>query len=132
MSKIIINLTQHAATPEQVAQGVFDLSPEGRKALSGWLTFVGLPTADTIHSRAAVLAGIAAGDSKSVPEVPEGITYALIGGAPYLMSALENALIARGITPLYSFTERVSVETQAPDGSVTKTQVFKHIGFVQI
>ena len=54
---------------------------------------------------------------------------AMIGGAPYLMAELEKALWNRGIEPVYSFSERKSVETEK-DGVVTKVNVFEHVGFV--
>lgn len=31
----------------------------------------------------------------------------------------------------YAFSRRESVETQLPDGSVKKSSVFRHIGFVE-
>lgn len=34
---------------------------------------------------------------------------AMIGGSPWMMSALENALRKQGIEPRYSFEKRVSV-----------------------
>ena len=43
---------------------------------------------------------------------------------------LEEALMKRGIVPLYAFSRREVVETPLPDGSVKKTQVFRHLGFV--
>ena len=47
-----------------------------------------------------------------------------------LMPALQQALIDAGLRPVYAFSQRVSVEQQQPDGSVRKTNVFRHIGFV--
>ena len=58
------------------------------------------------------------------------VRRAMIGGAPFFMSTLERVLVLNGIKPLYAFSERVSEETTAPDGAVTKINVFKHIGFV--
>lgn len=56
---------------------------------------------------------------------------AMIGGAPYMMALLEQALWARGIVPLYAYSERRSVEKTDPiTGEVTKTAVFVHLGFV--
>lgn len=54
----------------------------------------------------------------------------MVGGAMYLISALEKALTEQGITPVYSFSKRVSKEEQMPDGTVKKTTVFEHLGFV--
>jgi hypothetical protein len=56
-------------------------------------------------------------------------THAMIGGAPWMMAALESALLDAYITPLYAFSVRESVEIAQPDGSVVKTAVFKHVGF---
>lgn len=117
----IINLTQHKASAEQVEAGVFDL-PE-TSVLKAVLTFVAIPTAENIKQRAKLLAGLA---------LTSNAEAAMIGGAPYLMGALEKELKAKGIQPLYSFTERVSVEVENPDGSVTKTAVFKHQGWVKV
>lgn len=129
----ILNLTQHTATPEQVAQGVVDLSDKGRKWLGEWLTFATLPTGDIIRERAEVIADIAAGDSMVVIEtLGAEYFYAMIGGAPFLMSALEIALIERGITPLYAFSVRESIEKTQIDGTVSKVNIFRHAGWVQI
>ena len=118
----IINLTQHAATTEQLAQGVVDCAPEFKETLGGLLTFEGLPSREEIRGKANALAALA---------VAYGYDAALVGGAPYLMSALESALKAEGVKPLYAFSARESVETTLPDGKVVKTTVFRHLGFVE-
>ena len=55
---------------------------------------------------------------------------AMIGGAPYLMAELEKELWRLGIEPVYAFSRRESVESTDAEGNVTKTAIFKHIGFV--
>lgn len=125
----ILNLTQHVATPEQIAQGVVDLSAEHRAILSGWLTFESLPTQAVLRDRAALIAGAAAGDSKSI-KIPAH-KRAMIGGAPFLMAPLEEALRDHGIEPVYAFSMRESVDQHMPDGSVRKVNVFRHAGFVE-
>lgn len=122
---MILNLTQHAATPEQIAQGVVDViqahgEPEKLKAL---LTFESLPTAEQVYDRADAIAQLAQSYF---------VDSAMIGGAPYLMGALERALNKRGIKPVYAFSERVSVEQTQADGSVRKVNVFKHVGLVEV
>ena len=107
-----INLTQHIATPEQ---GCFE--PDNKGSVQALLTFEEMPDAAEILRTAADLAGIA---------VDHGATEAMIGGAPFLMPALERALRRCGIVPLYAFSRRESVDL--PDGK--KTSVFRHIGFV--
>jgi hypothetical protein len=118
----ILNLTQHEATADQKAQGVFE--PVVKRQVTDRLNFISLPTKQDITDRAEAIARIASGNSY------KGIKFAMIGGAPYLMPELEKALKAKGITPLYAFSERVSEEVHQADGSVVKTNVFKHVGFV--
>ena len=114
----IINLTQHMATPEQVAAGVVE--PDDKSAVREVLTFGALPNAGEITRQANILTAMAAKYSQ-----------AMIGGAPYLMGPLEAALKASGIIPLYAFSVRESVETSDPQtGVVTKTQRFRHLGFI--
>lgn len=116
----ILNLTQHSATLEQIHAGVTAKAPEGVTAL---LTFNEIPVGNTIADRATAIAEIAKATK---------LKYAMIGGAPFFMSALENALIERDITPLYAFSVRESVESKDHDGAVVKTAVFRHKGFIQM
>lgn len=118
---LVLNLTQHQATPEQVAAGV--LEPENKAAIQAAITFDTLPTCQEIENRATLVAAIAKGSSCS---------KAMIGGAPFFMSALERQLLKVGVTPLYAFSERVSIEESLPDGTVKKTNIFKHVGFVEV
>jgi hypothetical protein len=60
------------------------------------------------------------------------ITRVMLGGAPYLMGALEKAVRECGFTPVYAFSQRESEEITQPDGSVRKVQVFRHCGFVEV
>jgi len=127
---MIINLTQHTSTDEQRSQGVVDLGGDELLSLKDALTFDSLPDRDEIESRAeyianlAVFNGLGSGDDDPWP------TTAMIGGAPYLMSALESALKAHSIRPVYAFSVRESEEQVQPDGSVIKFNKFNHIGFV--
>lgn len=113
---MIINLTQHNGTPEQ---GVTE--PANKALVQELLTFDALPSASGIRGRAEALASIA---------MQSGADSAMIGGAPYLMSALESALLDAGIKPLYAFSVRESVDQVQPDGSTHKVAVFRHAGWV--
>lgn len=115
----IVNLTQHVATPSQVQDGVFNL--DENLNLGAILTFTAAPSEEEMKERAEKLANIAA---------EAGAEAAMIGGAGYFMRPLEEALKAKGIRPLYSFSVRKSVEKPNPDGTVTKTNVFEHAGWV--
>ena len=119
----IINLTQHKATPEQIVAGVVDLEEEQRAELKVLLTFDELPSRYDIQDNADNIANIAI---HSFPDMKK----AMIGGAPFLMGALVKELIEYDIIPLYAFSKREIILETAADGSVTKTAVFRHLGFV--
>ena len=122
MIMAILNFTQHAATAEQVAAGVIDLMQHDLASLKALLNFVGLPTADEIYERAYAIAALA--ENLFAETV-------MVGGAPFLMPVLQKALQMRGITVLYAFSERVSIE-KIVNGVVVKTNEFKHSGFVEM
>ncbi len=115
----ILNLTQHVATPDQIACGVVE--PVDKKAVQQALTFSSLEEVCLMCERAEELADMA---------VSSGMFSAMIGGAPFFMPVLERALVNAGINVLYAFSERVSVETREGD-TITKIMVFKHVGFVR-
>lgn len=119
MKNIILNLTQHKATESQVLEGINDSLD--MKYIQELLTFQSLPTREEIEGKAKKLAEYA---------VSQQATAALIGGAPYLMSALEMALNEKGIEAFYSFSERRSKERHLPDGTVEKINVFEHVGLI--
>jgi hypothetical protein len=120
---MIINLTQHAATAEQIEAGVLNTSGAVKQRLQALLTFDTLPSREEIKNSALEIARMAK---------DHGAIFAMIGGAPFLMGLLEVALKVEGITPLYAFSVRESVEETLPDGSVRKINVFKHVGFVEV
>ncbi len=114
----ILNLTQHIATAEQAAVELADQ----RQQLLELLNFRQLPSRAELADRAARIAELAHN---------AGASSAMIGGAPYLMAPLELALRAAEVQPLYSFSQRESVEETLPDGSVRKMAVFRHLGYVE-
>src|SRR5438094_459333 len=102
----ILNLTQHAAAPEQIAAGVVE--PADKAAVQRLLTFEEPPTFSDICTRAKTLAEIA---------IASGFATAMIGGAPFLMGPLERCLRGyAGVKPLYSFSRREVVETVQEGG----------------
>lgn len=118
---MIFNLTQHNPTPAQKAEGVWDTTEE----IKGLLTFTSPPTKEEVEARAEAL-----GDVVESHHQFTGLRV-MVGGAPYLMGPLVKALQRRGFDPVFSFTERKSVEKHAEDGTVTKTADFEHVGWVQ-
>ena len=129
---LILNLTQHSATADQLAAGVVDLPADQQRELKQLLTFDTLPDVAELKDRAMKVAqlalrffeaqGVEIGSYRNKPT-------AMIGGAPFFMATLESALLDVVIQPVYAFSQRVSVETQTESG-VIKTSEFKHMGFV--
>ena len=128
--RLIVNLTQHAATEEQRAAGVCDLPEEFRKELLRLITFEEIHTPSEMRERAnSVLALFEGAGEKLTREEDEGIA-AMIGGAPFFSSALEEAFLRGGVRVLYAFSKRESIERVLPDGTVRKESIFRHAGFV--
>ena len=125
MEKKIVNLTQHTATPEQIAQGVVELDPEDRAECARLLTFDELPTEEDLWVRADQLVELV----KCSP-ISEPGCWVMIGGAPFFMESLATALRREGYCPVYAFSRRESIEEKQADGSVRKVAVFRHLGFV--
>lgn len=127
---LIINLTQHEATSDQLAEGVVDLPAEHRKALAEELTFSELPSPEEIRQRAEAIVALATmnglgGDADEDPW-PDA---AMVGGAPWLMPALCRQLEATAIPALFAFSTREAVEVEQ-NGQVVKTSRFIHRGFI--
>ena len=119
----IMNATQHVASQDQIDQGVIDLPTQEKQKLQELLTFVSVPTSEEVEERAKKIAILVDGARDNETN------HVMIGGAPYLMSALEYHLKALGIQPLYAFTKRVVSED--PSTGI-KTSAFKHAGWVGV
>jgi hypothetical protein len=127
----VINMTQHPATAEQEAEGVIEpqdvvqqnVVPATKEQVQNLLTFNTLPTSEELFYRATELAQIA---------MYSGCEAAMIGGAPFFMSELENALRKVGVKPVYAFSIRDSIEQPDGNGGVRKVNVFRHAGWVEV
>ena len=95
-----------------------------KKEIQNQLTFDTIPDRGAIEEAAKSIALLAV-----VLDI--GAETAMIGGAPYLMSALESALKDVGIKAIYAFSKRESTEVDDGDGGVRKVAVFRHMGFVE-
>lgn len=127
----ILNLTQHAATPDQVAAGVIDVSAHERELLAQALTFEWVPDAREIHSRCELLAELAStSDAWEPQDGAPAMARVMIGGAPWLMGPLAGYLQGYGLVPVFAFSRRVSMDQPGKDGTVQKVSVFQHEGFV--
>ena len=120
---IIINLTQHAASPEQLAAGVVEPNPGHKRIITDALTFDQIPDRDEMVERAAKILAL-------VQEQYPAADAAMLGGAPFFMIVLHQILADNGIKPVYAFSVRESEEQVQADGSVKKVAVFRHRGFV--
>jgi hypothetical protein len=145
MSDLIINLTQHLATPDQQVEGVIDLPSKYRERLIKLLTFNELPDCRIIEKRARDIGDLVEefllDDLSPVKEEfikikkngysgieNLGLSF-MIGGAPFLMVPLVDELKSLG-EPMFAFSKRIVVEEAQKDGTVVKKSLFKHQGFV--
>lgn len=128
---MILNLTQHAATTEQIKAGVVDLTGDELASLKEALTFSELPTEQDIRERAEHIASLAIFNGLGPDDGDDPyFERAMIGGALWLMAPLAAELRAHGIEPVFAFSVRETEEQTQPDGSVRKIAVFRHAGFV--
>lgn len=126
---MIINMTQHLATEDQVTAGVVNLPDEDRRQLVDLLTFLERPTQQDLQYRADTLAQLASDVLAQLSR--DTYDQAMVGGAPYLMAPLERALLRKGIFPVYAFSVRESSDQIQADGSVRKVSTFRHAGWVE-
>lgn len=118
---MIVNMTADPATPEQLAAGVFDPTPEERAEIVALLTFDTLPEQDDIERRADDLAltalALLAARFRSLSHMEQerllerdSLSYfAMVGGASFLMPHLEQEMVAYGVNPLYPFLTKEGV-----------------------
>ena len=117
----ILNLTQHRATPEQIAQGVIEPTWADKEVICKALTFDEPPSFKEVSQRLEILGRII---------IDPDIDTIMVGGAPFFMTALEQMIKSIGCVPVYSFSKRESRDIVQGDGSVKKASTFKHISFV--
>jgi len=128
---VILNLTQHPATASQRTAGVTDLTEPELTSLKEALVFDECPDASEIRDRAEFIAELACynGLGKDEDDSPI-VERAMIGGALWLMAPLAEELRIRGIEPIFAFSKREVIEELQEDGTVKKTAIFRHDGFV--
>lgn len=124
---MILNLTQHTATPDQIAAGVVDLPEDRRRVLQKALTFEDLPSRSDLEERADCITGLVRDYCQKQRLVFDS---AMIGGAPFFMPVLAEALKSAGLPPVYAFSQRIVEEQEDGAGGVRKVAVFRHVGFV--
>ena len=122
---MILNLTQHSASPEQLSAGVVDLSPWVTDIVRSLLT---VPAADLLAPDAHAKLAVRARGLRLVLDNEDDSMgcEVMIGGLPALMHHLVHDLYNHRYRPLYAVSDRVSRD--GPDG--TKVSVFAHLGFI--
>jgi len=153
---VILNLTQHNASEEQLKAGVINLPEPYNSKLKELLTFNELPNCDEVKKRAGAIYDLVIdfcldknspirdevrgmvisddGEFGNKYEINEAEFKKLnlafmIGGALWLMRPLIEELENIG-TPLFAFTKRVVEEVKKEDGSIEKKAIFRHEGFI--
>lgn len=118
-----------------------DLAEAAAADLRRLLTFDEPPTEQQIKGRADAIADLARAHLLTIGErtdIPGGggadrnRIRCMIGGAPFLMPALTEAMRSRGLVPVCAFSRRESVDEGQADGSVIKRSAFRHLGFVSL
>ena len=107
---VIWNLTQYPATPAQLAAGVVNLPAGAREEVVSLLMFDHRPDWREVEERARLI-------TLAVPRSEEGtLVFAMLGGPPFLLSALEWMLHRASITPVYAFTHLETLEENQAHG----------------
>lgn len=122
----ILNLTQHLATPDQIDQGVLDLSPDHRAQVQELLTFEELPSETHILLRADTLVMLANRLCKEA-----GTNRVMIGGAPWVITPLVNFFKYTRLIPLFAFSKRIVTEESDGQGGTRKVSTFRHEGWIE-
>lgn len=139
---MILNLTQHKATADQRSAGVIDVPAQFTEELVALLTFGSISETQKseinrrVDRLVSLVVSVASALDNTLPIDPEIgfspiIGAVMLGGAPFLTAPLAVAIEEAGYQPVFAFSRRESEERTLPDGSVRKTQVFKHLGFVE-
>lgn len=127
---MILNLTQHNVTADQIDAGISDLPALYQDFLKKKLTFPVNYDKEMLVRRAEAIANIVndyVEDTLFNTGVAPQIDGVMIGGMPSFMPVLESVLISKGIKVGYACTERKSVDKEV-DGKIIKTAVFVHAG----
>jgi hypothetical protein len=128
--RYIFNLTRHAITPEQAADGAIDLTPDSYLELVDLL--MADPTSNYVEliRRADRIAEICS--IESLRFCGDVSFAASIYQYASLSSVLISALKERGIAPLKANYARFSVEKTAGDGSLVEFPEWKHVGWTEL
>lgn len=118
----VFNLTKHPMTQGQLDDGGVNL-PTAQQA-SNLHDFTVMPSNHDMKLRADALMQIAVDHGSAQGD---GV---LLAGAMYFVPVLVKAAKDRGFKPVFSFTQRVAVETTNPDDTVSLSYVFKHEGWM--
>lgn len=122
----LYNISNHVLTSEQVedsmkrlaVQEIIELPEDIKKEF-------GNVTPDKINDIAKKIIDFVTKDNRN----EEVIVH--LAGQPALVVLLVNCFASINIKTIYSFSERKSVETINGDGTVVKTNVFKHQGWYE-
>lgn len=125
MNDIVFNATQHAGSPEQIAQGLCDLEGEDLTSLKKLLTFTGEDLRTDAQFALGYRAERICALLRSIPACRAG-SQILIGGLPALQGPLAACLYKYGFRPVFAHSDRVSEDQVQADGSARKVAIFRH------
>ena len=131
----IMNFTQHRCTQEQLDAGVIDCPEQYREKLCKLLTFDEIPDRELVWQRAVEIVQLfetIAVDLGFEYKSEADSLHPMIGGAPFLMSHLENAFYDANLKVHYAFSKRESVKEFQEGGRIKKVAIFRHIGLYEV
>ena len=120
----IFNLTKHKLTAEQQADATCVDVPAAQAA--ELQDFVTPPTYEEMQTRAAKMMKLAkdAGAKEN--------DHVLLASAMYFIPFLVVAAMDDDLIPTFSFTKRVSKETEMSDGSIKQEYIFRHEQWITV
>ena len=122
MERIFVSIMAHPLTEEQKEAALKEFSVDRIEEIRSPFNID--PKAST--------ADIEALATEFADKVPEGTTVATVAGELTFTMALTKLLKERGVKVVTATTERVSKERVLVDGSVEKTNVFRHVAFREL
>ena len=127
MAKLFLNVSNHSLTKDQMSEiqakgfSVMELEEDVKKAWGSMNPSNWRETCNKVINTAM-----------TYDDMDTTIETALVAGYTPAVVYLTNELPKCGTSVVYAHTDRVSVEKTNEDGTVTKTNVFKHAGFYNI
>jgi len=131
MRRVFINMTNHEMSDEQVAEAqrmadvVISLKEEYPEMATSLLN-----TPDNLTDIYCLVSDLLEVIQAISEQYDEVYLHLPVGSPAFMFALSQRIVILRKVTPLFSHSQRVSVDEPQPDGSVVKRSVFKFEKFI--